>query len=242
MVPPLPFCMVQFEKGRNVTKLPIETPQLDEYLERILEANQTTNLTRITSPEEARLLHLEDSLLGLDEINEAPAGLYGDLGSGGGFPGVPIALATGRDTVLVDSVKKKMNIVQSILESMGLSNQIATSTLRIEDLAREMPEAFSVLSARALSRLVSLLELASPLLANGGRLVCYKAHLSQDELDEALAIQDLVGMNMVSLRETFLSDNCTPRTIVVFEKIASARIKLPRRIGMAQKQPLAPRP
>lgn len=234
--------MMQFEKGRNVTELSIETPQLDEYLARILEANQTTNLTRITSPDEARLLHLEDSLVGLDEINAAPIGLYGDLGSGGGFPGVPIALATGRDTVLVDSVKKKMNIVQSILESMGLSNQITTSTLRIEDLAREMPEAFSVLSARALSRLVSLLELASPLLAKGGRLVCYKAHLSQDELDEALAVQDLVGMKMVSLRETLLSDKCTSRTIVVFEKVSPARVKLPRRIGMAQKQPLTPRP
>ena len=76
------------------------------YLDLILEANKRTNLTRITSREEAEVLHLEDSWVGLPEINRAPAGRYGDLGSGGGFPGVPIALATGRETVLVDSVKE----------------------------------------------------------------------------------------------------------------------------------------
>ena len=86
---------------------------MQRYLDSILEANKVTNLTRITDGEQARLLHIEDSLVGLPEVNEAPTGLYGDLGSGGGFPGVPLALATGRKTLLVDSVKKKMAIVQS---------------------------------------------------------------------------------------------------------------------------------
>ena len=97
------------------------------------------------------------------------------------------------------------------------------------------------LTARALSKLVSLIELASPLLKKGGRLVCYKAQLSSEELEEALAVQDLVGMKMISQREICLSDGETTRTIVVFEKIGKPRIKLPRRIGLAQKQPLRPR-
>ena len=214
---------------------------MQRYLASILEANKVTNLTRITDGEQARLLHIEDSLVGLPEVNEAPTGLYGDLGSGGGFPGVPLALATGRKTLLVDSVKKKMAIVQSALDDLSLSEQISTSSERIEDLPLEYKEKFAVLTARALSKLVSLIELASPLLKKGGRLVCYKAQLSSEELEEALAVQDLVGMKMISQREICLSDGETTRTIVVFEKIGKSRIKLPRRIGLAQKQPLRPR-
>lgn len=214
---------------------------MQRYLDSILEANKVTNLTRITDGEQARLLHIEDSLVGLPEVNEAPTGLYGDLGSGGGFPGVPLALATGRKTLLVDSVKKKMATVQSALDDLSLSEQISTSSERIEDLPLEYKEKFAVLTARALSKLVSLIELASPLLKNGGRLVCYKAQLSSEELEEALAVQDLVGMKMISQREICLSDGETTRTIVVFEKIGKSRIKLPRRIGLAQKQPLRPR-
>ena len=219
---------------------------MQRYLDSILEANKVTNLTRITDGEQARLLHIEDSLVGENplqsvEVDEAPAGLYGDLGSGGGFPGVPLALATGRKTLLVDSVKKKMAIVQSALDDLSLSEQISTSSERIEDLPLEYKEKFAVLTARALSKLVSLIELASPLLKKSGRLVCYKAQLSSEELEEALAVQDLVGMKMISQREICLSDGETTRTIVVFEKIGKPRIKLPRRIGLAQKQPLRPR-
>jgi 16S rRNA (guanine527-N7)-methyltransferase len=220
---------------------PVAQELMDQYLDLILEANKTTNLTRITSRDEALVLHIEDSLVGLEEVSEAPDGLYGDLGSGGGFPGVPLALATGRETVLVDSVKKKMAIVQQAVNQLGLGRQITTCSDRIEDLALDRPGSFSVLTARALSRLVALLELSSPLLVKGGRLVCYKAQLSDEEMREARAVEDLLGMRLVSQRETTLSDGETRRTIVVFEKVGKAKLKLPRRIGAAQKTPLKPR-
>ena len=220
---------------------PVAQELTGQYLDLILEANKTTNLTRITSRDEALVLHIEDSLVGLEEVSEAPEGLYGDLGSGGGFPGVPLALATGRETVLVDSVKKKMAIVQQAVNQLGLGRQITTCSDRIEDLALDRPGSFSVLTARALSRLVALLELSSPLLVKGGRLVCYKAQLSDEEMQEALSVEDLLGMRLVSQRETMLSDGDTRRTIVVFEKVGKAKLKLPRRIGAAQKTPLKPR-
>ena len=220
---------------------PVAQELMGQYLDLILEANKTTNLTRITSRDEALVLHIDDSLVGLKEVSEAPEGLYGDLGSGGGFPGVPLALATGRETVLVDSVKKKMAIVQQAVNQLGLGRQITTCSDRIEDLALDRPGSFSVLTARALSRLVALLELSSPLLVKGGRLVCYKAQLSDEEMQEALAVEDLLGMRLVSQRETMLSDGETRRTIVVFEKVGKAKLKLPRRIGAAQKTPLKPR-
>ena len=192
---------------------PVAQELTGQYLDLILEANKTTNLTRITSRDEALVLHIEDSLVGLEEVSEAPDGLYGDLGSGGGFPGVPLALATGRETVLVDSVKKKMAIVQQAVNQLGLGRQITTCSDRIEDLALDRPGSFSVLTARALSRLVALLELSSPLLVKGGRLVCYKAQLSDEEMQEALAVEDLLGMRLVSQRETMLSDGETRRKI-----------------------------
>ena len=68
---------------------PVAQELMGQYLDLILEANKTTNLTRITSRDEALVLHIEDSLVGLEEVSEAPEGLYGDLGSGGGFPGGP---------------------------------------------------------------------------------------------------------------------------------------------------------
>lgn len=209
---------------------------IQRYLNELLVVNEKINLTRITDDKRARLLHIEDSLSGLPELNDTPEGLYGDLGSGGGFPGVPLALASGRRTLLIDSVKKKMVAVQGILDRLGLNDRISTYGGRIEELAQEKPRTFAVLTARALAPLPSLLELASPLLERSGRLICYKAPL-KDELDHAISIQDKLGFRMKSKREFVLSDNETKRCILVFEKIHEPSIKLPRRIGLAQKKP-----
>ncbi len=208
------------------------------YLEHILEANKTTNLTRIDSWEQALILHVEDSLVGLDEVNAAPEGLYGDLGTGGGFPGVPLAVTTGRQALLVDSVKKKVKIIGDILNKMSIDDRIKVYGGRIEDLAKEMPGSFSVLTARALSQLGSLLELSSPLLKNKGRLVCYKAKVTEEELEQALYVADIVGMSLLSRRGVLLSDGETYREIIVFEKTRKPKIKLPRNVGMAQRNPL----
>lgn len=213
-------------------------PLIEQYLDLILEANKVTNLTRITSKEEGMILHIEDSLAGLEEINVAPAGLYGDLGTGGGFPGVPLAIVTGRKTVLVDSVQKKIKILSEIVEQLGLSNQISTYAGRIEDLAEKKRGTFSVLTARALSQLGSLLELSSPLLKNGGRLICYKANISEEEFNHALELQKKLAMKFVSRKDFVLSDGITHRCLIVFEKNGKPEIKLPRKMGFAQKRPL----
>lgn len=214
---------------------------IEKYLDLVLEANKTINLTRITDRSQAEILHIEDSLVALDEINACPEGLYADLGTGGGFPGVPVAISTGRRTILVDSVKKKVNTLASIIDELGLNEQIGVYAGRIEDLAKTNRGEFSLLTARALSQLVSLLELSSPLLKQGGRLVCYKANVSSEELEQALDIQSLVGMKLISDRSVLLSDGVTNRRILVFEKYRPEKIKLPRRVGLAQNNPLKPR-
>ena len=171
----------------------------------------------------------------MEEFSKAPEGLYADLGSGGGFPGVPLALASGRKTLLVDSVKKKMNAIDEILHDMNLDEYISTYDDRIETLAIEQPNGFSVLTARALTSLPSLLELASPLLMDGGWLIALKSKEEDDFNNPSL--ENRLGMRLISKRDYYLSDGESYRTVYVFEKYKEPEVKLPRRVGIAQKRP-----
>ena len=120
---------------------------LQRHLELVLEANKKTNITRISSWDEGMVLHVQDSLLGLEELSEAPDGWYADIGTGAGYPGIPLAIETGRKTLLVDSVGKKTAILDSFIGELGL-DQVSTYTGRIEDLAREHPYEFTAITAR----------------------------------------------------------------------------------------------
>lgn len=210
---------------------------LDLHLELVLKENEISNLTRITDWDQGQLLHIEDSLLGAPELEKAPEGRYGDLGTGGGFPGIPLAIVSGRETVLVDSVAKKTRALNSIIAELGLTGKVSTYTGRSEELAQEQPASFAVLSARALSSLPSLLELTSPLLQEGGQFISYKASVEDDELEQSIRLETKLGMKLISSRQAVLSDGETQRTILVFEKIGTPTVKLPRRPGMAQKRP-----
>lgn len=209
-----------------------------KHLELVIEANKTTNLTRIDTFDEGMLLHVEDSLVGLDELNSAPAGLYGDMGTGAGYPGLPLAIVTGRETTLIDARLKKTQILDDFIEALGLRGQVSTYAGRAELLARTQPKRYAALTARALSKLSVLMELASPLLQKGGVLICYKAQVDDEELANAKRIEDLVGMTINSDRTLKLSDNETTRRIITFKKINEPKTKLPRQEGMAQKKPL----
>lgn len=208
---------------------------LKRHLELVIEANKTTNITRISTWDEGMLLHVEDSLVGLPEVEVAPEGRLVDIGSGAGYPGIPLAIESGRTTLLADSVGKKTAILASMVEELGLDN-VEVYTGRIEDLAREKAGVFAVVTARALAQLSVLMELASPLLQDGGRLVCYKANASDEELQHALSLQERLGMSLVSDRAVELGD--ARRRIISFEKSGRPQINLPRKTGMAQKRPL----
>lgn len=210
---------------------------LDKHLELVIEENKVTNLTRIVDWESAQVLHVEDSLAGLPEVEEALEGPYLDMGSGAGFPGIPLAIMTGRETLLADSVGKKTRALDSFAAELGIDDIVSTYHGRIEDLALQQPNHFSLVTARALSSLASLLELASPLLTKGGRLVCYKTHSESWELEHAREIARKLGMEFVSSRGFTLSDGETSRAIIVFRKRCNPSMKLPRRVGMAQKKP-----
>lgn len=209
--------------------------RIERHLELVIEANKTTNITRISSWDEGVLLHIEDSLAGLPDLNAAPEGRYVDLGSGAGYPGIPLAIESRRPTLLVDSVKKKTDILDSFIEELELEN-VSTYHGRIEDLGRKQYGQFAAATARALSQLSVLMELASPLLQMGGRLICYKAKLSDEEREHALSLQERLGMQMIEDRSFELGEY--QRRILCFEKVAKPKLKLPRKTGLAQKKPL----
>jgi len=222
--------------------VPIDSEALERvvaYLEALIDANRCVNLTGISSPEQAVRLHAFDALAAVPEVASAPAGTLLDLGSGGGIPGVPLALQSGRNAVLLDSVRKKMGAVELILDQMELRGTISTESSRAEDHARSNPAVYAVVTARAVSTLNSLVELASPLLAEHGRLVALKGQPDTDELEQGRRVAEKVGMREVSVRRFTLPEGDEARTIVCYERVGRPMLVLPRRTGLAQHHPLA---
>ena len=207
------------------------------YYEFLIEYNKKVNLTAITECEEVWVKHFLDSIL-LSKYAKIPekASLI-DVGTGAGFPGIPIAITTERKTLLADSVGKKITALNRMITKLSLEGIVSTFQGRIEDLAKDQPENFSVITARALSSLSSLLELASPLLKMNGHLICYKSQDIDDELMHAKTVCNKFSMKFIEVQNFTLSDGVTHRSIVVFEKTSKPSISLPRRVGMAQKKP-----
>ena len=221
---------------------PDESGALIDYLTEILKINESINLTSIRDFDEAMLLHLEDSLTAKGEIDEAIEGPYLDMGCGGGFPGVPLGVVTRRKTTLIDSRAKKIRAVEDAISKSGVDKfaKFDACAGRIEEFSLKHRGEFSVVTARALSSLTSIMELASPLLKIGGSLVCLKAKIEDDEIVAAREISDILGYTDIKTREFFLSDTSTFRTLITLKKVNKTRLKLPRRTGLAQKSPLRP--
>lgn len=218
---------------------PLQAELLARHIELVLEANQRVNLTRVTDPRDAIRLHTADSLTVLPDVRSAPEGPLLDLGSGAGFPGIPLAVCTNRQVTLLDSVGKKVRELDLIVSKLALTDQVAVVADRAEALASTHAESFSVVTVRAVSELPALVELAAPLLAEGGTLVCLKGSPHPDEIDRADSVAELVGMRRSMLRSFDLPEDAGHRTIVCYERLAGSRVKLPRRVGLAQHSPLA---
>ncbi len=210
--------------------------KIRSYLELVIEKNKELNLTRIDTEEKGMLLHIEDSLSCLDEFCNMD-GEFLDIGTGGGFPGVPLAIASNRTGVLIDSVQKKARAVQEMIEELGLNNQIQARGTRSEELALEVGERFTTIVARAVSSLPAVMELAAPLLVMDGELIALRGKEDEVDLETIDTIAEKLGLETISKRHIYISETYE-RTIYVFKKVSQAMIKLPRRNGIAQKRPL----
>ena len=206
----------------------------------ILSENRAVNLTGIDAFDDALRLHVVDSLAALPELSRAPAGQAIDIGSGGGFPGVPLAIVGRRSFVLLDSIGKKTAAVQRALAASGVPGNLAVATTgRAETFALEHPEEFAAVVARAVAPLASLVELASPLLRQGGILIALKGRLKDTERESGALAAAIVGLTEMSRRCLQLPEGGEDRTLVAYVKDHVPRIPLPRRVGLAQRRPLA---
>jgi len=209
------------------------------HIELVLEVNKRVNLTRITDPIDAVRRHTGDSLSVLEDVQCSPDGVMLDLGTGAGFPGIPLAIFEDRPVVLLDSVGKKIRELGLIVSALGLNARVSTVAGRAEALARSRPRSFAVVAARAVSELPALVELASPLLVADGRLLCLKGSPSLDEISRANIVAIRVGMKLEYQRGFAMPEQVGHRTVLCYRKTGASSVPLPRREGMAQHAPLA---
>jgi 16S rRNA (guanine527-N7)-methyltransferase len=212
------------------------------YAGLLLEANRRLNLTRVTDPAEVARLHLLDSLAALPLLDTLGASAAIDLGTGGGVPGIPLAIARPEvHWTLVDSVRKKGEVLREMLDQLGLAS-VTVLTERAEVLGRaaQHRERHQLVAARACAPLPVLAELAMPLLAVGGTLLAWKGPLAagDDELERGAAALRAVGGGAPALSlagPTALGGH----TFVVVGKERPTLARYPRRPGEPSRRPLA---
>jgi 16S rRNA (guanine527-N7)-methyltransferase len=202
----------------------------------VLEVNAVMNLTSIPESDFVTL-HVLDSLTALPYLNAEGDGSFADIGSGAGYPGIPLAIASGRPVALVESVRKKAAFLESVSATLRL--EATVHPVRAEELASEHGEEFQAVVARALSALPSLVELAAPLLAPGGALICMKGRPEPTEVERGDRAARMCGLSLESTSSVTVPGVEAERTILVYRKLGRPTVKLPRRTGLAQRQPLA---
>jgi 16S rRNA (guanine527-N7)-methyltransferase len=183
-------------------------------------------------------VHIADSLSGLELEPLRSADRVADLGSGGGLPG--LVLAASRPAArydLIESVSRKCDFLREAIRRMGLDNAVVVCE-RSEDWARgEGREAYDAVTARAVGRLATLAELASPLLREGGVLVAWKGARSPDEEAELGRAADGLAMEPAEIRPVSPYSGSRNRHIHLLRKNGPTPNGLPRRSGMAAKRP-----
>ena len=198
------------------------------------------SLTSIRSRSDAIDSHLRDSLSGLEVPQLTEAERVVDIGSGAGFPGLPLALALPATSfTLIDSVARKAEFIGDAAEALGLKNVMALA-LRSEEFASGAGrEAFDCAIARAVAPLSALAELASPLLREGGSLVAWKGDREVDEEAKLSEINSKLAMELSDVIEVVPFPGSRPRNLYVITKDGPTPEGLPRRPGMARKRPLS---
>jgi 16S rRNA (guanine527-N7)-methyltransferase len=187
-------------------------------------------------------VHVEDSLTGLDVPELRAARRIADLGSGAGFPGLVLAVALPRASIdMIESIGRKTTFIARAASEAGIGNAAAI-TARAEDVAREEPpaggrESYDVVTARAVGRLSTLAELASPLLKEGGVLVAWKGKRDEEEERQMDRASASLAMTPEQILDVGHRAGSKHRHLHVLRKSAPAPPDLPRKSGMAKKRP-----
>jgi 16S rRNA (guanine527-N7)-methyltransferase len=209
-------------------------------LEKILEllARERASVSSVTDPPRAWRVHVADSLTGLELPDLREAGTIADIGSGAGFPGLPLAVALPAARVdLIESVGRKCDFIRRAIAAAGIENARVVN-VRSEELARgEGREAYRAATARAVGRLTTLAELASPLLEEGGVLVAWKGRRDPEEEAQLGNAGPALAMQLEEVRHVGPRAGSEHRHLYLLRKTGPTPTGLPRRPGIAKKRP-----
>ena len=209
-------------------------------MEGILAWNEKVNLTNITDPAEFRIKHNADSLMCVDFPEFLEAETVIDVGTGGGFPGIPLAVyAPEKHFTLLDSLNKRLKIIDELAGELGIKN-ITLVHGRAEDAARakEHREKYDLCVSRAVSNLATLSEYCLPFIKVGGYLLAYKGPGAEEEVKEAAKALKTLGGSLVDIRETSMEEYGLDHRILVIKKVRNTPKAYPRKAGTPLKEPL----
>ena len=199
----------------------------------MVKQNEVMNLTGITDDKGVANLHLLDSLTVM-----ASADLQGqtliDVGCGAGFPGVPLAIASGAKITLLDSLGKRMKWLEEVLPTLGIQAECVTA--RAEEAVATRRESYDFATSRAVARLNILLELTAPYVRVGGKVLAMKGSAAREELEESRNAIKRLGLKLEAVKE-FQIDGAS-HSVIVLKKVAPTPPQYPRRYAKIKQSPL----
>jgi len=206
---------------------------LCDFAAAMVKQNEVMNLTGITDDRGVANLHLLDSLTVMASAPLAGKTLI-DVGCGAGFPGVPLAIASGAKVTLLDSLGKRMKWLEDILPRLGIAAECVTA--RAEEAVASRRERYDYATSRAVARLNILLELTAPYVKVGGAVLAMKGALAKEELAEAQSAIQKLGLKLEAVKEYPIDG--TNHAVIVLRKVAPTPRQYPRRYSKIKQMPL----
>ena len=225
----------------GITLNEVQKQQFITFYEYLVEKNKVMNLTGITEFQEVLVKHFLDSLACVKTVDMNKINRIMDIGTGAGFPGVPLKIAFPHlEACLLDSLKKRVNFLEETFQLLKLENITAIHG-RAEEFAKNKAyrETYDLCVSRAVSNLATLSEYCLPYVKTGGFFISYKSGTVQEEVEQAQKAVKILGGRIQDVVYFQLPDSEIQRSLVVIEKVKATPGRYPRKAGTPLKEPLS---